>query len=425
MDKFKIGIIGAGSSYTPEIVERLVELKDELPVNRLVFMDINPERLEVVAGFCRRFLNHLGHEIPIETSTDRKEAIKGARYIVTQIRVGGNAQRILDEKIPLKYGIIGQETTGPGGMFKALRTIPPMLEIARDVERLNPQAWIINYANPTGLNAEAVQKYTRAKYVGLCSGGYFPRWAVSRALEVPAESVYYDYFGLNHLNFAYNLCVDGRPLTDAEFDQVAEVCTWGAVDPQLVNTLRLIPSPYLHYYFHRSRSVAEARAKEHTRGEVVQMLEKEVFQAYSDPAQVTKPEALNKRGGGGYSEIALGVMNALHNNLGEVLIVNTAHLGAVDGLPPDAALEIPSMVNAAGIFPLRQAEVPRSVWGLVSAVKNYEQLTVEAAVSGDRQLAMEALLAHPLVGDYDVAVKLLDEMLEANKAYLPQFFGAA
>ena len=425
MSRLKIAIIGAGSSYTPEVIERLVTMKDSLPVETITMMDVNTERLETVAGFCRRFLAHLGHEIAIDTTTDRRRAIDGARFIITQIRVGGNAQRVLDEKIPLEYDVIGQETTGPGGMFKAFRTIPVMLEIARDVEAVNPEAWIINYANPTGLNAEAVLKYTKANFVGLCSGGYFPRDAVAKTLGVPKESVFYNYYGLNHLNFAYNLSVAGRPLTDAEFDQVAERLYGGkAVDPGLIKALGMLPSPYLQYFFHRRKMVQQAKEKEHTRGEIVQMLEGEVFAAYADPNQHDKPEALNKRGGGGYSEIALGVIEAIHNNRHSVLIVNTTNRGSVPALPDDAVLELPAVVNAAGIHPIAQPEMPKAVWGLVAAVKNYEQLAVEAAVTGDRSLALQALLAHPLVGDLETAACLLEAMLEANRAYLPQFFPA-
>jgi 6-phospho-beta-glucosidase len=421
MENLKIAIIGAGSSYTPELIERLAALKDRLPVGELAFMDIHPQRMEVIANFCRRFMQHLGHEIPIHTTTDRKEAIAGAQFVVTQVRVGGNAQRVLDEKIPLKYGIIGQETTGPGGMLKALRAIPVMLDIARDVEQTNPQAWIINYANPTGLNAEAVLTHTRARFVGLCSGVFGPRHAASQALGVSPESIHYDYFGLNHLNFAYNLSVKGRRLSQAEFERVAQAAG-GEADRELIQTLGLIPSGYLRYFFHRAQMVAEAQARPLTRGEIVQKLEQEVFRAYADPQQFTKPEALSKRGGGGYSEIALGVIEALYANLGKVEIVNTANRGAVSFLPDEAVLEMPCTINAAGIFPLAQPEIPKAVWGLVAAVKNYEQLTVAAAVTGDRKLALQALLAHPLVGDWDVAGKLLKEMLEANRAYLPQFF---
>jgi 6-phospho-beta-glucosidase len=425
MSNFTLSIIGAGSSYTPEIIERLAGMREALPVQKLVFMDIHPGRLATVAGFCRRFANQLGLPIQIETTTDLREAVAEAKFVITQVRVGGNMQRVSDEKIPLKYGIIGQETTGPGGMFKALRTIPVMLDIARAVERDNPDAWIINYANPTGINTEAVQRFTRTKIVGLCAGAFFPRDAVSSALGVPQGSVSYDYFGLNHLNFGYNLTTNGRPLSDTEFDRVAESIYGGhAVQAGLIKNLRLLPSPYLQYFFHRRRLVAEAQQKEHTRGEVVQMLESEIFAAYGDPAQVTKPEALSKRGGGGYSEIALEVVNAIHNNLGKVIIVNSANRGAVPFLPQDAALEMPCVLNTSGVHPLVVPDIPKSIWGLIAAVKNYEQLVVAAAVSGDRGMALQALLAHPLIGDYDVAQPLLDEMLEANRAFLPQFFPA-
>jgi 6-phospho-beta-glucosidase len=388
-------------------------------------MDINPARMETVAGFCRRFARHLGLDVAIETTTDLHRAVAEATFIITQVRVGGNAQRVLDEKIPLKYGIIGQETTGPGGMFKALRTIPVMLEIARAVESATPQAWIINYANPTGLNAEAVQRFSSANFVGLCSGVYFPRDAVVSALGVDGGSVSYDYFGLNHLNFGYNLTIGGRPLTATEFDHVAERVYGGhTVNSELIKNLGVIPSPYLQYFFHRRATVEEARRKEHTRGETVQALEAEIFAAYADPAQVTRPEALAKRGGGGYSEIALEVIDAIHNNRGRRIIVNWANRGAVPSLPADASLEMPCMVDATGVHPLVIPQVPQALWGLVAAVKNYEQLVVEAAVSGDRRVALRALLAHPLVGDYDTAAPLLEEMMQANRDYLPQFFPA-
>ncbi|MGE5223929.1 MAG: 6-phospho-beta-glucosidase, partial [Omnitrophica WOR_2 bacterium] len=189
MTHLKIAVIGAGSSYTPEIIEGFCQKRDSLPVDEIVLMDINPERLHVVAAFCQRYINHLGCSIPLQVTMDRRQAIEGASFILTQIRVGGNSQRILDEKIPLRYGVIGQETTGPGGMLKALRTIPPMLELAHDVEEINPQAWIINYTNPTGIITEAVSRYSRAQIVGLCAGAYFPRNAVVKALGVAPGSV--------------------------------------------------------------------------------------------------------------------------------------------------------------------------------------------------------------------------------------------
>jgi 6-phospho-beta-glucosidase len=385
-------------------------------------MDIDPERLEIMLRFCRRFATHLGFDIQIDVTTDQREAISGARFVLTQIRVGGNAQRILDEKIPLKYGVIGQETTGPGGMFKALRTIPPILEIARDVEETNPEAWIINYANPTGILTEAVTKYTNVTIAGLCAGGNFPRDHAVEALGVDPDDLYYDYFGLNHLNFSYNLRVKGRSLTDEEYQKVVLASTWGSLHPELLTSLKLVPSPYMGYFFHRESVVQDAKSKPLSRGEQVQLVEKEVFDSYADPSQVTKPEALNKRGGGGYSDIALSVMEAAYNNQDSVIVINTPNNGAIDILPDDAVIEVPCLVNASGIFPLRQKDIPKPVWGLVAAVKNYEQLTVEAAVTGSHETAILALLAHPLVGDYEKAKVLFEEMLEANREYLPQFY---
>lgn len=422
MRRTKITIIGAGSSYTPELIEGLVKEKEHLPVDELAFHDINEERLRIMTGFCRRYLQHLNQDIRITATTDRREAIEGARFIDVHIRVGGNAQRVLDEKIPLKYGVIGQETTGPGGMMKAFRTIPVMLEIAREVEQYNPDAWIVNYTNPTGLVTEAVTKYTGANIAGLCAGGLLPRWCTSKALGVPEDSVSYDYVGLNHLSFAFNVTVHGRPVTEEEFNRIADVATWGAVEPTLIKKLRLIPNPYLQYYFHTSKKVKQLTEKEYTRGEEVLMLEEEAFRAYADESCHTKPEALAKRGGGGYSEIAVIVMKAIYTNQEKIVIVNVPNRGAMKGLPDDAVVEIPCVVNAAGIFGLNVPEVPKTVWGIIAAVKNYEQLAVEAAVAGSRDTALMALMAHPLVQDYEIAGPMLDELLEANRMYLPQFF---
>lgn len=423
MSPIKIAIIGAGSSYTPELIEGLVKEQASLPVEEVVLYDIDAQRLEIVSGFCRRFLKHFDSAIRIAATADRRAAIEGARFIDVQIRVGGNAQRVLDEKIPLKYGLVGQETTGAGGMMKALRTIPVMLDIALEVERYNPDAWIINYTNPTGLVTEAVTKYTRAKIAGLCSGGLFPQWCVAEALNVSAERVRYDYVGLNHLNFAFNISVDGQRLSDDEFARVAEVAAMRSnIDVELIQLLHMIPSPYLQYYYHTTRKVAQLKSKPHTRGEEVQALEREVFAAYADGTCHTKPAALEKRGGGGYSEVAVRVMKALYANQEQWVIVNVPNRGAVPGLPDDAVVEIPCLVNAAGIHALRVPQLPHAVWGLIAAVKNYEQLVVEAAVSGSRERALLAMLAHPLIREYELAVSLLDELLEANRKYLPRFF---
>jgi 6-phospho-beta-glucosidase len=420
MSDLKIAVIGAGSPYTPELIEGLARFRSKLPVREIYLMDINERRLEIIFGFCKRFAKHLDYDVKIEATTDRRKAIENANFINTQIRVGGNERRVLDEKIPLKYGIIGQETTGPGGFMKAMCTIPVMTDIVKDAEKYSPNAWIVNYTNPTGLITEALTKYTGANVVGLCAGGMRPGFRVAKALSVDYQRVKYDYVGLNHMNFAFNFTVDGRPLTKEEFNKAAQLVD--SVDTELIKKMGLMPSAYMQYYFHTSKKLQELKKAKYTRGEEVLMLEKEIYDAYADPRQNTKPAALAKRGGGGYSEVALGVMKAIYNDEDRWLVVNVPNNGAIKILPDDAVIETPCMINRAGIKPLAINNVPSTVWGLICAVKNYEQLAVEAAVKGDRDLALYALLAHPLVRDYDIAKSMLEEMLEVNKEYLPQFY---
>jgi len=293
-----------------------------------------------------------------------------------------------------------------------------LLGLAQDVLAYSPDAWIVNYTNPTGLVTEAVTKHTTAKIAGLCSGGFFPRGHAADALKVDPATVYYDYIGLNHLNFAWNYNIDGRPITDAEFDKIAERFDYIGVD--LIKKLRLIPISYLQYYFNTGKVVKHLREEPLTRAETILALEKDIFAEYA--SLDIKPPTLAKRGGGGYSDVAIGFMDAVYNNADRWMLINVPNRGTVKFLPDDAVIETPCIVNKAGVKPLTVTEVPKTVWGLISAVKNYEQLAVEAAVSGDRDLALLALAAHPLVRDCDVAKPLLEEMLEANKEFLPQFF---
>ncbi len=422
MNNIKLAIIGAGSSYTPELLEKLGEMRQTLPVSDICLMDIDPRRLEIMHGFSQRYMRHIGYAVNFTATLDRVEAIKMADFVITQIRVGGNAARVQDEKIPLRYGLIGQETTGAGGFAKALRTIPAMLDIARDVEKYNPAAWIINYTNPTGIVAEAVTRHTRAKMAALCGGGMHPANMLHKAFGIEHARVKYDYFGLNHFNFSYNLMIDGRPVTEEEFERAAEGV--GCVSQDLILKQRLIPSFYCQYFYHKGRVVKEELESPQTRGEKVQAIEAELFKQYADPAVCTKPELLSQRGGGGYAETALGVVNAIANNHDTWAVINVPNHGAIRILPDEAVIETACIVNRSGIKPLALNEIPASVWGLICAVKNYEQLTVDAAVEGSRDQALLALVAHPLIMDYDVARPLLDDLLNANRRWLPQFFPA-
>lgn len=419
MEGMKFTIVGAGSSYTPELLEEMAARREQLPVRELMLYDIDKKRLEIMEGFCKRFAGKLGLSLEIKSTTDLSRALYGADFADTQIRVGGNKQRVKDEKIPLRYGLVGQETTGAGGMMKAFRTIPVMLEVARRMERESPNGWLINYTNPTGLVTEAVTKYTHARIAGFCSGGIFPKMWAKKALGVPYEQVQYDYVGLNHMNFISNITIDGRPVTEEEFLKIA--AEDHDVDLELIKLLGVIPSPYLQWYFHTNERVEGCKKAPQTRGEYVQDLEKEVFAAYGDETNCDKPAALAKRGGGGYSEVAMGFVNAVYNNVDTKMVVNVPNQGAVSFLPDSAVVEIGCLVNKTGMQPLHVAKVPEMCWGLIAAVKNYEQLAVEAAVEGDIRKMKLALLAHPLVRQWEYVEKLVPELLEANKEYLPQF----
>ncbi len=420
MDGMKICVIGAGSPYTPEIIERLSLMRESMPVGEIMLMDTSESRLDIMHSFCMRYARHLGYDVKISKTGDRKKAIDGSTFVNAQIRVGGNEARVNDEHIPLSMGLVGQETTGAGGFTKGLRTIPAMLEIARDVEQLVPDAWIINYTNPTGLIAEAVNNYTKAKIAGLCAGGMFAQHRVSKVLGVKPDSVRYDFAGLNHMNFSYNITVNGRKLTDEEFAKAAEDV--GSVDAELIIKLGALPSPYLQYYYHTAKKVQAMRSADKTRGEEVLEIEKELYKDFANPDIHIKPQSLARRGGGGYSEIATTVMDAIYNNKDTWVVVNVPNRGTLSFLPDNAVIETACVANASGITPLALNQPPKAVWGLIAAVKNYEQLTVEAAVTGCRDTALLALMNHPLVNDYDKAKELLPRLLDANKQYLPQFY---
>lgn len=415
----KFTIVGAGSSYTPELLEEMAARKASLPVDEVVLYDIDEARLETMERFCKRFAQNLGLTASIRKTLKLDDALEGADFVDTQIRVGGNTQRVLDEKIPLKHGLVGQETTGAGGMMKAFRTIPVMLEVARRMEVLSPKGWIINYTNPTGLVTEAVTRYTGARIAGFCSGGIFPKMWAKEALGVTYDRVQYDYVGLNHMNFITNITIDGRPVTEEEFLRIASEDD--SVSLELIKLLGAIPSPYLQYFYQTGDRVRKMQSAPMTRGQQVQLLEKETYDAYADPGNAEKPASLAKRGGGGYSEVAMNFVNAVYNNRDTEMVVNVPNRGAIPFLPDSAVVEIPCLVNARGMAPLHVSHVPEMCWGLIAAVKNYEQLAVEAAVEGSVTKMKWALLAHPLVREYELVEALVPELLEANRQYLPQF----
>jgi len=420
MADLKLCVIGAGSTYTPELVEGILARREELPVTRLALMDIDRAKLNTVAGLAARMIEAAGSGPQMLVTTDRAQAIADSDYIVVQIRVGGLKARILDEKIPLKFGVVGQETTGPGGFAKALRTIPVMLDIADDISRLAPAAWLINFTNPSGIVTEAVARYSEAQVIGLCNSPIGLQRELAKHFAASPGDVVLDYFGLNHLSWVRGVRVRGEDVSERALEAAA---SWeNEREAALIRALRMIPSGYLRYYYFTDEVVEEQVRAPKTRGEAVAEVESELLEMYRDPALKRKPKELEKRGGAHYSEAAMALISAIHNDKNEWHVVNVVNAGCILDLPDQAVVEVPAQVNCDGAHPLPVGQLPLEVRGLVQAVKAYEELTVRAAAEGDRREALLALTNHPLVPSFSVARALLDALLEAHREYLPQFF---
>ncbi len=425
--ELKIAVIGAGSSYTPELVEGLVRAREELNISHVAMMDINEEKLGIVGGLAGRMLQAAGVDVELELTTDRQRAIEGAHYVINQIRVGQMAARVQDEKIPLRFGVIGQETTGPGGLAKALRTIPVVLEIARDMQRLAPGAFLINFTNPAGLITEALSRYSEVPVIGLCNLPIGIEMRLAKMFNVDRRRITIDHVGLNHLNWLRGVWIDGQDVWDQVFQRAIEEARQREKEgegfsAELLETLQCIPCGYLNYYYNHDKVLERQRKAEKTRGEEVMEIERQLMAMYRDPNLREKPKLLEKRGGAHYSTVAVSLIAAIENNKNEVHVVNTVNRGAIPNLPSDVVVEVPCVIGANGARPLVTEPMAPQIAGLTQQVKAYEVLAAKAGAEGDRRAALQALLAHPLVPSFSVAQGLLEALLEANRPYLPQFF---
>jgi 6-phospho-beta-glucosidase len=422
----KVATIGGGSTYTPELINGFIQRHERLGLRELWLVDIDAARLETVGGFAQRMVKAAGSPFALHLTSDRRAALAGASFVTTQVRVGGMAARRGDEYLGRRWNLVGQETTGIGGMAKALRTIPVILSVAREMQELCPAAWLVNFTNPSGLVAEALQRYAPETHtIGLCNGpiGYQMRVARMLGIEDPF-SVRLDYLGLNHLAWIRGARVGERDVWPEYWAQaLADAAESGhAVAPAAVmRELGVICTSYLRYYYNTEKVLQEQRAGGPSRADRVIEIEGELLQRYRDPDLNALPEELMLRGGAYYSTVAVQLIEAIATDLGQEHIVNTRHGGAVPGVPADWVMELPCVVGASGPKPLPAAPLPPFAEGLLRAVKSYELLTAEAAVKGDRHLALQALLAHPLGPDADVALDVLDDLLETNGAHLPQF----
>ncbi len=428
----KITVIGGGSTYTPELVSGFLQQDIALPISELWLMDIDEQRLEIVGGFAQRMVQNHGKPFEVRLTTDRRQSIEGASFIITQFRLGGMAARREDEYLGQRHGIIGQETTGIGGMAKALRTIPVMLEIASEISELAPSALLANFTNPAGLITEAIYQHAPEIHViGMCNVAITTKMNLLKLLEESMEiklnpdEVSLDTLGLNHLSWHRGLKMGSEDYWPQVLEAyIHELKSEDEPEwpPQLIQTLAMIPNYYLGYFYHTQKKLAAQESWPPSRAEEVMEIEDELLKKYSDPSIVEMPDELMKRGGAYYSTMATRLLNAIHNDLGEIHVLNVPHGGAVSSWPDDWVLELPCKVDSDGIRPIPTVPLPAFCFGLISQIKAYELLTVEAAVLGERNKAFQALLAHPLGPDANKIDVVLDDMLETNEKYLPQFW---
>lgn len=432
----KVVTIGGGSSYTPELIEGFINRYHEFPLTEIWLVDIEEgkEKLRICTDLARRMIAKAGLDIQVFSTLNRREALKDADFVTTQFRVGLLDAREKDEMIPGKYNIIGQETNGPGGLFKALRTIPVIFSIIEDCKELCPNAWIINFANPAGLNTEAVFRHSNWKrFIGLCNVPIGMKMGIAKQLEVEPTRVDVTFGGLNHLVYALDIKLDGKSILKDLIDNIDQMkltmkniedIPWSS---DFAKALGVMPCSYHRYYFQHQAMQDHYMEDFKTgvsRASKVKAIEAELFELYKDPDLAIKPKQLEQRGGAYYSDAACNLITSIYNDKRDIQPVNTLNKGGISNLSDDVVVEISSVITKDGPIPCHVGELPTGALGIVQNLKAYEIIAAKAAITGDYGQALLAMTMHPFVSSEAVAKPLLDEMLEAHKKYLPQFFKA-
>jgi len=440
LNKLKIVTIGGGSSYTPELIEGFIKRKDELNIGELWLVDIEEgkKKLEIVGSMAKRMVKAAGLDIKIYLSLNRREALKDADYVTTQFRVGLLDARIRDERIPLSHGLIGQETNGAGGIFKAFRTIPVILDIIKDMRELCPNAWLVNFTNPSGIITQAAINYGKwNKTVGLCNVPINAEKLCYKVTELSEEKneLFFKFAGINHFHWHKVWDKNGREITSDLIDKFFSPENVGKYQEvkniaeipftyEQIKDLGMIPCSYHRYYYMTDDMLKEQleKFKKHgTRAEQVKKIEAELFELYKDPNLDHKPEQLSQRGGAYYSEAACELINSIQNDKRTNMVVSTKNNGTIVDLPYDCIVEVSSLITSHGPEPLNWGSFEPSARGPLQVQKAMEECTIEAAVTGNYGKALQAFTMNPLIPSGNIAKNLLNEMLVANKDYLPQF----
>ncbi len=435
--KLKVVTIGGGSSYTPELVEGFIKRYDEFPISELWLVDIEEgkHKLEIVGEMAKRMVKAAGIDCKVYLTLDRREALKAADFVTTQLRVGLLDARILDERIPLSHGLIGQETNGAGGIFKALRTIPVILGIVDEMKELCPEAWLINFTNPSGMVTEAVLRYGNwNKVVGLCNIPVNAVYEEAAILGEDPSDLFFQFAGINHLHWHTVVDKKGVDRTDELIKKMYGSGGTNSIvanikDNQLifeqVENLHMVPCPYHNYYYYTDKMLAEELEdfkNNGTRAEKVKKIEAELYELYKDPDLNYKPKQLEQRGGARYSDAACETITSIYNDKRTIMTVSTRNNGTIKDLPDDCAVEVTCTLTGKGPVPYNFGSFKPQERGLLQLMKSMEELTIEAAVTGDRGTLLQAFMMNPLITSGNVAKQVMEELLEAHKKHLPNFF---
>jgi len=424
MKGLKITIIGSGSTYTPELIEGIINRIEIMPVKKIYLMDIDTKKLNIVGSLAQRMVIHAGLDCEVVLTNDYDEALDGADFVFVQIRVGKLPARVLDEKIPLKYDLIGQETTGIGGFFKGLRTVPVMMNIASRMKKLCPNAWMINFTNPSGICTQALLDHTDVKMMGLCN---VPIGMMSSPVKKFTDQLAeVDYVGLNHLSFITSIRQGGRDFLQEALngndELLAKLDGQNSFSKDEIRIMGGVPNYYVTYFLHPRRELGYLKKSKTSRGEDCIAIEEKLLEMFSDANLYIKPEELSLRGGARYSEVACSLAESIYTDNKALHVVNTYNNGAISYMEDDDVVETCAIVGKDGPQTIK-AKQPGGLYiqGLVRGVKAYERLTVKAAIEGSRDDAIRALMINPLITDYEAAIGCFDEMLDAHREYLPQF----
>lgn len=429
----KIVTIGGGSSYTPELVEGFIKRHEELPIKELWLVDIEEgrEKLEIVGALAKRMVEESGVDMTVHLTTNRRDALKNATFVTTQFRVGQLDARVLDEKIPGKYGMLGQETNGAGGVFKALRTVPVIFDIIKDMKELCEDAWLINFTNPAGIVSEAVFRYAEFdRFIGVCNVPINLTNHFADVLDTKVTELIPYFAGLNHMSYVLSVFHKKKDrLPEIISHMKDKQVTMNNIDPlawdlQFIDQLGVYPSPY-HKYFHLYEEMYDKYYKGWLKGETratfVKEVEQKLFEQYKDLDLKVKPKELEQRGGAYYSDVACSVINSIYNDKREYHVVNTKNDGYITDLPEGCAVEITSRITAHGPIPVYIGKLPLEIKGVISSMKSFEELLVDAIYEKDLKKAKLALQIHPLTKSINQADKCFDELVEAHKKYLTYY----